>query len=282
MTQPEAGYSLEPLSIDGSSGTLFALLYTPIVVVSEKPAVLFFPPFAEELNKVRRMVALMAQRLVQQGFAVLVPDLFGTGDSSGDFAQASWETWIEDMDRAHTLLDQRGFPGVIHWGVRSGCLLAMQCAQNAKIKPLGHLFWQPVVKGNTFVTQFLRLKMAADLAGSGERVTTKDLRDQLLNSQAVEIAGYTLGPDLFNGLDAAELVHLSYPGQAPVDWWEIVPNAERGILPVSQKVIDTWAGQEIAVNAETVIGEAFWNTPEIALVPELIQRSSQCLQEISW
>ena len=49
-------------------------------------------PFCEEMNKARRMAALQSRRLAALGYSVLQIDLFGCGDSSGDFADAR-EIW---------------------------------------------------------------------------------------------------------------------------------------------------------------------------------------------
>ncbi len=55
------------------------------------------PPFAEEMNKCRRMMALTAYALQAAGLDVLFVDLFGTGDSGGDFADGSLEVWRSDL-----------------------------------------------------------------------------------------------------------------------------------------------------------------------------------------
>ena len=57
-------------------------------------------PFAEEMNKSRRMVALQASALADAGYAVLQLDLDGCGDDSSGFADASWEGWCSDVVRA--------------------------------------------------------------------------------------------------------------------------------------------------------------------------------------
>ncbi|MGL5987461.1 MAG: CocE/NonD family hydrolase, partial [Burkholderiales bacterium] len=62
--------------------------------------VVYAHPWAEEMNKSRRMAAEMARQMARSGFAVLQLDLAGCGDSDGDFADASWDAWLEDIDRA--------------------------------------------------------------------------------------------------------------------------------------------------------------------------------------
>ena len=63
-------------------------------------AIIHIPAFAEEMNKSRRMLAMQAQAFAGQGYAVLVLDLFGTGDSSGDFGEATWDIWLQNIDTA--------------------------------------------------------------------------------------------------------------------------------------------------------------------------------------
>jgi len=44
----------------------------------------------------RRNVAAQARLLAESGFNVLLLDLTGCGDSSGEFVEASWQTWKQD------------------------------------------------------------------------------------------------------------------------------------------------------------------------------------------
>src|SRR6185436_14934074 len=65
---------------------------------------------AEEMNKCRRMIAEAANALAALGVAALVPDLFGTGDSEGEFRDADWETWKADLDTAVAWASEEGWP----------------------------------------------------------------------------------------------------------------------------------------------------------------------------
>src|SRR5882672_8203208 len=67
---------------------------------SPRGAVLYVHPFAEEMNKSRRMAALQSRALSAAGFAVLQLDLFGCGDSSGEFGDATWDDWVADIVEA--------------------------------------------------------------------------------------------------------------------------------------------------------------------------------------
>ena len=60
-------------------------------------ALVYVHPFAEEMNKSRRMAAMQCRALAGAGYAVLQIDLHGCGDSSGDFEDSTWESWLVDV-----------------------------------------------------------------------------------------------------------------------------------------------------------------------------------------
>src|SRR5690606_9944848 len=86
--------------------------------------VLHVHPFAEELNKSRRMAALAARAFAQRGWVVLQMDLLGCGDSAGDFRDASWAGWLDDLSLAWALLATLCAAPTVVWTVRAGSLLA--------------------------------------------------------------------------------------------------------------------------------------------------------------
>jgi len=146
------------------------------------------------------------------GYDVLQIDLLGCGDSSGDFAEARWQDWEDDVHLAHRWLRARSDAPVCLWGLRAGCLLAASAAcllaASAAVKlkdTTNFIFWQPVVSGKQHWQQFMRLKMASVLAAGQAKAVSDQLRQQLSTGQAVEIAGYTLAPALVESLEAAEL-----------------------------------------------------------------------------
>ena len=71
----------EAFFLPAENGYRFCL-YTPALGGTEKAALIYIHPFAEELNKTRRMVALQVKALSEAGFTVLQIDLSGCGDSS--------------------------------------------------------------------------------------------------------------------------------------------------------------------------------------------------------
>jgi len=84
------GGPFEPFFLPASRGERFCIFHPAAGAL--RGAVLYLHPFAEEMNKSRRMAALQSRMLAARGIAVLQIDLFGCGDSSGDFGDASWAT----------------------------------------------------------------------------------------------------------------------------------------------------------------------------------------------
>ena len=188
------------------------------------------------MNKSRRMAALQSRMLAARGFAVLQIDLFGCGDSSGDFGDASWEIWQQDVMRGMQWLRQRGGRNVTLWGLRLGALLALDAARLCDPAPDGFVLWQPVVSGEQFLTQFLRLRVASEMIAGGRGEGNRARRNcaTSLNAGAVlEIAGYDLAPELARAIDGLKLAELA-PRDAPVHWLEVVPEAGRPLPPASR------------------------------------------------
>lgn len=232
--------------------------------------------FAEEMNKARRMVAMQARALAAGGAAVLVPDLHGCGDSDGEFGDATWPQWVDDVVTAVQWLRARhsDVTEVWLWGLRAGCLLAVEAARRLP-QPTNLLFWQPSVAGKLVLQQFLRLKLAAELQASGGRGVTEALRKALAAGLSVEIAGYTLQPGLAHGMEAATLSPPPDPRRCV--WLEVASAPGGDLLPASAQTATRWLNAGWAVERAVVAGPAFWQTTEIDDAPALIAATTAAL-----
>lgn len=241
-----------------------------------RAGLVFVAPWAEEMNKSRRMVALAARAFAAQGISVLLLDLAGTGDSAGDFSEARWDIWLDDVAQAHAWLSHEINVPVGLWGLRLGALLATQAAARlADTTPL--LLWQPVLSGKTHLTQFLRLKVAAEaLAGSSSQ-TTQHLMQRLAQGESIEVAGYPLPGALASALADTKL-ELPQHFKGPVQWIEISQSTPPALLPVSEPLLQRWREQDTAVHATALSGPAFWQSQEIEICPELTAASLHFLE----
>ena len=266
------GIATEAFFLSADPGYRFCLLTAPRADM--RGALLYVHPFAEEMNKSRRAVAVAARALAENGWAVLQLDLLGCGDSSGDFGDASWAAWLDDVARGYRWLETRfGLPPAL-WSLRLGCLLATQSAARLGAEPQ-LILWQPVLSGRLHLTQFLRLKVAGDALGDvAARSDTKSLREQLARDGTLEVAGYELAAPLAEAMDAAELdLPAGYRGR--VGWYEIGASPGATVAPASQTKIAAWRERGIAVEAVAVDDPPFWATQEIAECPELVRATAR-------
>ncbi len=262
---------MEVLFLEGTRGPLFAVYHPSRLPGPAKGGFVYLPPFAEEMNRSRRMAALQANNLAAKGLAVLLLDPFGTGDSAGDFGDARWEIWREDVTTALAWLSERCGGSVGLWGLRLGALLAADvAAQNPKCLAR-LLFWQPLLSGDNYLTQFLRLRVAAGMNGGVEKETTKELRARWANGETVEVAGYDVSAELASAVSEIRLQPLvASLGDLPVDWLELTSSPDGDHLPASRRLIDESTEEGRRISARAVPGEAFWSIQEITLAPNLL------------
>jgi exosortase A-associated hydrolase 2 len=267
----------EPFFLKEADGQRFCLYHRPVGTC--RGAVLYVHPFAEEMNRSRRMAALQASELAALGYGVLQIDLFGCGDSSGDFGEARWELWKQDLASAAAWLAQRLDQPVTLWGLRLGALLALDYARGATHPVAAVLLWQPVLSGPAFLTQFLRLRVAsAMLNNTSERGGTSALRAALQAGEVLEIGGYDLAPAMAGAIDALESVE-AMPPSAPVHWVEAVGSSDGALSPARTRVARAWRMQGVALNIHLVHGPAFWSTPEITVSPAWLDTTSSIFME---
>lgn len=243
-------------------------------------------PFAEELNKTRRMATLQARALAAEGDAVLQIDLLGCGDSSGDFADARWEAWLDDLhDGIRWLRGQYGDEAALWlWGLRAGCLLAADAARS--IAPHSHLlFWQPsFADGAQQLQQFLRLRLAADMLAQTDKPTHQArgamdaLRERLQQGEALDIAGYTLSPALAQGLQTSRLQPPATATGRRLVWLEATSAPTAALSPMAQRALAQWQDSGWSVQGAAASGPSFWQSTEIEEAPALVDATCSALR----
>jgi exosortase A-associated hydrolase 2 len=263
----------EPFFLQAEQGQRFCLFHPPAVPC--RGTVLYVAPFGEEMNKTRRMAAMQARDLAAHGFGVLLLDLHGCGDSSGDFSDARWDIWKDDLAQGHQWLQARLGQPVSVWGLRLGALLALDYARGATQPVTNLMLWQPVHNGATFLTQFLRLRIANDMLAEGKEKSggTQALRAALRAGEVLEVAGYDLAPALAASIESLDAAALAVTG-CPVHWFEAVQAEGRPISPAGAKVFAAWQSQGVALDVHLVTCPPFWATQEVTECAALIAATS--------
>lgn len=224
--------------------------------------------FAEEMNKTRRMSACMARSFAGRGFRVVQRDLHGCGDSAGDFADASWDVWIEDIEAELRAADPER--PVWLWCVRAGALLAS--AVLSRHPGVNLLLWQPVLSGAQHLQQFLRLHTGARVLGSAKGCADVPPAEALRNGTATELGGYLLAPTMAQALGrAAFVVPEDFAGR--IAWFELRQDEEPSVSAAAAKHGERLKAKGLHLEIEALTGPAFWQTQEIEQSDVLLCRS---------
>lgn len=280
--------SAETFFLSAEIGERFCVYHAPAEGVL-KGALIYVHPFAEEMNKCRRMAALQSRAFAVAGFAVLQIDLYGCGDSSGDFGDARWEMWLDDLQLAQKWLVARQNVTIGWWGMRLGALLAMDAARRFGGGPA--LLWQPVISGEAFMTQFLRMRVASGVlaaatlvdtteasskplpAATPKATSTQAMRAAMASGESLEVGGYELAPALAAAIDTLKLSQLALPGLI-VHWLEVVAEEGRSLPPAAANTEVAMRNAGVDLHVHLAVGPAFWTTQEIVDCPGLIKATA--------
>ena len=261
-----------------SVGERFCLYFATTAAMSHG-VILYVHPYAEEMNKARRMAAEQARRFARVGWDVLLLDLHGCGDSEGDSIDSTWATWHEDLSCGWHWLEQRAPKRKWLWGTRLGALLASDFSQSCSPRADGLLLWQPVASGAQHLNQFLRLRAVRSMLNPGESgADTKTLKQELEAGNGLEIAGYGLSPVLAKVMATQDLARMN-PRVTHVRWFEVSSIEGASISPVGLRIAEAWAAVGIDTDLAIVHGPAFWQTQEIESSQALLDVSTAALEK---
>lgn len=272
--------SLTARFLEGARGSLLVTMRRPRGAATG-PSALVVPPFGEEMNKSRRMIAEVARTLAARGVATVLPDLFGTGDSAGEFDEATWEIWQDDVTRAAAWAASEGWAVSGLFCVRLGCVLGAELARDRLPGIRCTVFWQPVTDGERFLNQFLRLRVAASMMDSQKRESAGELRKRLQQGESLEVAGYKLSARLAQDIDALRLTPALGPHLGELHWMEVVRDAAAPLPGASSQVLEAATAAQVATTVHQVAGEPFWSSTEIVQIAQLVERTAgafTCLQ----
>lgn len=273
--------SIVPLRLATNAATLCGIYYSPDPAVAARGDMLVVPAFAEEMNRCRAMVAMQARAAARLGIGTLVLDPRGTGDSDGNFEDSSWELWRADLQAGIDWINAHANGCVALFGARLGALMTLDlAASNAGVKRV--LLWQPVVDGKQYYTQFLRIKIAAELEDASGARSTEELRRQIAAGDSVEVSGFAMGRELSADIDRQNLQRVRRRADLQVAWYEVVPDADAAATPsvASTRALESCRRLCGEVLSWRVTGPPFWQVHERAVAPALIDATSAWLS--SW
>ena len=112
---------------------------------------------------------------------------------------------------------------------------------------------------------------------ASDRAGSPDARALLQSASRVEVAGYTVSNDFVRGLEGIIDPVTSAGGWEAWDWLEVSgPGVDKpGVAAL--RTIAAMRARGMQVRESVVEGEPFWATPEIAIVPALVDATVRCL-----
>ena len=264
-----------PQFISCPEGRLFVTEYLPDISCNKNHVVVFIPPFAEEMNRCRRMVSTQAFALARNGYRALIFDLYGTGDSEGDFAEARWDRWCENISSIVTWSVKEDYERYSILAPRFGALLAFNSDSRVIEQADRIVLWHPCTSGKIYFRQFLRLRLASQLTASKDyRETIDQLMTRFTSGRTVEIAGYEVSPELALSIESATLEISDAKIVPPIYWFDIVSSADVSLSVATKKIVSSWQVNNIPVKASPVPGDQFWGTVENTTAPSLIEATT--------
>lgn len=269
------------------TGKRLCLLFRNGPLSSCTGVVILVQSFGEEFNKARKMMSLQARRFAEQGFASVLIDLQGLGDSEGDLLVASWHSWKADLQQLYTWIRQQSDAPIYLLGLRIGALLALDFSRNTQF-PIQHLIlWQPSFDGAQFLSEFLRTHLLSDLLQRHEQgAPLEKQQTQSQHSEMTatkhddsEILGYAMSAAFQESVNAVRLDQLG-DLRTQISWIEIEAHAPGELSPrrmKAQSYLRQHCQQLTQLFAESNC-EAFWHSQEITCCPPLIELTTSILK----
>lgn len=268
----------EPFFLDGPNGRLFATHYPPQSSTKRTECFLYIQPFAEEMNRCRQMAVLQAREFSKLGYGCLLLDLYGTGDSEGEYRDGTWDVYQADLRAGLQWIAIQGYANVRLWAVRQGAILALELARSMP-SPRKLLFWQPVLNGRTAITQILRIELAASLS-SESKASMTDLRECMQKGETIELSGYETAGSLLASLEASHVSNYFELPDVEVQWFDVLSSKEQSRSKASTLAEQNWKDAGAQVKCGTVVGPSFWQVWERVIVGELIEQTSAWAQTV--
>lgn len=216
----------------------------------QRAPVLLLPPLHEEMNRSRVQLRRIGEHLQALGHSVLLGDLSGTGDSAGEFGEASLDRWRADVDVLFDHLQTGHGAAPVAVALRGGALLIP-----ARCRHWIAAF--PLASGQQQIQLWLRQRLYMG------RFQGEDIdRDRLLETwrrDGIELAGYALSAALLAELEPARLPLAAKPVTGHVLEWQQAQPSPSFAAAVAKASLQ-W---------RSLSGPAFWQTPETAVIDGL-------------
>ncbi|MEZ4394996.1 MAG: alpha/beta fold hydrolase [Polyangiales bacterium] len=185
---------------DAGAHRLFAVMHGVESSVRRDLGVVLVHPFMEERQDAYPFLRSLSVALAERGHPSLRADLYGCGDSAGEWSDADIDGWVDDVAHcAARLREQAGVRDVVLLGLRYGASLAAAAAARAEAKGLALI--APVLRGREYVMDVLRAYIASEMVLNKKAgVSREGLMSRLDAGERVNLFGYDFTPRQRDGM----------------------------------------------------------------------------------
>ncbi|MFC1460891.1 alpha/beta fold hydrolase [Verrucomicrobiota bacterium] len=220
-------------------------------------AFVFCGPFAEEKNKSQRLLVDLARSLAGNGFVVLRLDYGGTGDSLGEFSEASIQSRKRDILNAlEYCREERQASQIGLLGLRLGGTLAAEIAdEDPNISWL--ILLSPVADVPEYFRMTLRSKLIKEMLTDGTVSSRRRNIVSHLHDRAIDFEGFPITPQLYSEIEQFTLTDRLRNFQGPV---LVVHASLKARMPKDMdSLVRKYDEIGAKITLEKVLCEPFWN-----------------------
>ena len=276
----EARIEPQPYFFESAGRPLYAFFCRPVKVRPEAPALVACHSMGLEHAVPTRMLALAVRQAAASGCPAMLYHSRGHGDSSGDFADITFDGLVEDaINAANSICERSGARSVIFLGVRFGTLVAAK-ALSCYPASAGLGLWEPVHHGTDFFRQFVRgLLFAAVARGRKLGETADDVLKRVERDGRADIHATYLHAKFYLSSRDADLATIIADWRGPTMVAQIQPRMS--MAQNNQALISSLEARGTKVNAIRITEEPgwqFWRTPWVS--NELLEQTATWLSGI--
>lgn len=236
----------------------------------------FCDPFAEEKKCAHRVLVEAARSFCAANVGSLRFDYRGTGDSPGQFAEATPDQWIEDIVAATRYLRETGGVTTVGLlGLRLGASLAARAIDAGAEADL-LILWEPVLDGKQYLTQNLRRSQIKAMLTDEERFDAGKLR-AAHSEDYFDFDGYLISTEMRRQIEAINLLTAPPRFRGPALVVNIGPREQ----PAEPYVA---LGEALGARTVAVRQEPFWNRIGLSDAAPVVEATEIWLaeQQASW
>lgn len=246
--------------------------------VGSQQTVIFVPPFAEEMNRSKRMYVLCARLLADAGIHSICFDFAGTGDSSGKWGDYSFQDWQQNLIDVYRWA-KNITPTISLITLRDSALISLDLIKRNEIHIDKCVMWDPIDNGEVLIRQLVRMKIASAMADDLKKITTQEVTETIEKEGYLEVGGYHVSSNLIDAV-RSQMIADSVEGvldSTELHWMttgKSISNAKQQ-LPISLTKLNLNEKLLAKLTLHSVNDVRFWMQQEVTISPLLLRETKK-------